>query len=277
MVAMQVSNVNKALLAALLFLVFITFRDNRDDLTQKDGVIKVEFPFVSHARLVGQSDSRWMDKTVYLSDMARSATTTGIAFYGDSITEQFALSASWATLQKKVGIPLLNFGVGGDRTQHLLYRLENGNLDFPSEARPVCAFLLIGTNNSPDSVEGIAEGVNAVIDRLQSSLPSTVIFVLSLTPRGRVPNAQRAKLASVNNVIKNRIEEHKETKRIRAYFVEIDWTLFFLTHTEEIDHTVMHDFLHFTSVGYKIFLDVILQTLQEHGIVSSTDGENQHS
>ena len=39
----------------------------------------------------------------------------------------------------------MNLGIGGDRTQHVLWRLDNGNID---GIKPKLAVLMIGTNNS---------------------------------------------------------------------------------------------------------------------------------
>src|SRR5262245_11297894 len=93
-----------------------------------------------------------------------------VLFLGDSITDAWggeghnAKAAGAATFEKEF-LPLkaANFGIGGDRTQHVLWRLQNGELEGIS---PKVVMLMIGTNNSngkDNTAEEIAEGVTAIV------------------------------------------------------------------------------------------------------------------
>jgi lysophospholipase L1-like esterase len=76
-----------------------------------------------------------------------------------------------------------NFGIGGDRTQHVIWRLQNGELD---GIKPKVVQLMIGTNNSNGSdntAEEIADGVKGIIDEIKKKSPSTVAFENKLHPR----------------------------------------------------------------------------------------------
>ncbi|HWQ92695.1 MAG TPA: GDSL-type esterase/lipase family protein, partial [Clostridia bacterium] len=103
-----------------------------------------------------------------------------VMFLGDSITQGWEGSGKnvW---QKFYGHrKALNIGIGGDRTQHVLYRLENGNID---GIKPKVTVLMIGTNNSnrDDNTEGeILEGVTAIVKKLRASLPETKIILVAI-------------------------------------------------------------------------------------------------
>jgi len=169
-----------------------------------------------------------------------------LLFIGDSIT------AGWRgqkeIWQKAFGAyKPANFGIGGDRTQHVLWRLENGELDGIS---PKVAVLMIGTNNSgSDSAEGIAEGIKRIIETIHSKSSRTKVLLLAVFPRGEKPNAQRDKLKQVNTTIA-KLDNGKDVfyLDIGDKFLESDGSL-----TKEI----MPDFLHLSAKGYQIWADAI--------------------
>jgi beta-glucosidase len=102
---------------------------------------------------------------------------------GDSITQDWELPDNRSTWQHYYGHRnAVNFGVGSDRTQHLLWRLHNGNLDGIS---PKLAVLMIGTNNATHDVPTeIAEGIQAILKILRTRLPAMKVLVLGIFPRG---------------------------------------------------------------------------------------------
>ena len=103
----------------------------------------------------------------------------------------------------------VNLGIGGDQTQHVLWRLENGNID---GIQPKLAVLMIGTNNAGlRQAPEIAAGVKAIVEKLRAKLPQMKVLVLAIFPRGadskdglRQVNAKAneiiAKLADDKNV-----------------------------------------------------------------------------
>jgi GDSL-like Lipase/Acylhydrolase family len=86
--------------------------------------------------------------------------TAKLVFLGDSIT------AGWGghkeIWEKAFGsYEPANFGIGGDRTQHVLWRIQNGELE---TIKPKAVVLMIGTNNSAtDSAAGIAKGISEIV------------------------------------------------------------------------------------------------------------------
>ena len=96
---------------------------------------------------------------------------------------------------------VINFGVGGDRTQHVLWRFEQGQLD---GIKAKVAVVMIGTNNSnnKDNTEAeILEGVIAIVQQIRTRQPDTKIILLGIFPRGATFSTQRGKILQVNEAL----------------------------------------------------------------------------
>jgi lysophospholipase L1-like esterase len=117
-----------------------------------------------------------------------------LIFIGDSITEQFRWGPGNSVWKAFFEQRALNFGKGGDRTQHVLWRLDNQAVDWIS---PKAAVLLIGTNNQQDAPEEIAQGVKAIITKIKSKWPNAKILLLSILPNGR----QTERMAAANKLL----------------------------------------------------------------------------
>jgi lysophospholipase L1-like esterase len=178
-----------------------------------------------------------------------------LLFLGDSIT------AGWASKGKAVWDKSFtqwqpaNFGIGGDRTQHVLWRIENGELD---GIKPKAAVVMIGTNNvGGDTAEGIASGVKKIIDTIRAKTPDTKILLLAVFPRGEKasPNPGREKLAKVNEIISKLADnQHVFYLDIGAKFLQPDGS---------ISKDIMPDFLHPSEAGYQIWADAITPKLTD--------------
>jgi lysophospholipase L1-like esterase len=177
-----------------------------------------------------------------------------LLFLGDSITQ------GWGG-QKKIWEDSFgkyepaNFGIGGDRTQHVLWRITNGELD---GIKPKVAVLMIGTNNTgSDSAEGIAKGIKEIVKTIREKTPKTKILLLAVFPRGEkaAPNPGRDKIKAVNAII-SKLDDGKSVfyLDIGEKFLQPDGTL-----TKEI----MPDFLHLSAKGYQIWADAITPKLAE--------------
>ncbi len=124
-----------------------------------------------------------------------------VLFLGDSLTQQFDAQV-WREHMAPRGF--VNAGINGDRTEHLLWRLQNGNLDGPA---PLGVVLLIGTNDltnagRPRPPELVAEGIRANLQYLRQRLPGARILLLALLPRGAAPDAGlRRTTVAVNELI----------------------------------------------------------------------------
>jgi lysophospholipase L1-like esterase len=169
-----------------------------------------------------------------------------VLFLGDSITD------AWG------GVPLkaANFGIGGDRTQHVLWRLQNGELD---GIQPKVVMLMIGTNNSnrtDNTAEEIADGIKAIVKEIHKRSPKTKVLLLGIFPRGAKPNPQREKLQQVNEIIAKLDNNGKTVKYldIGEKFLDKDGTL---------SKDIMPDFLHLSPKGYRIWADAVKGPIKE--------------
>ena len=180
--------------------------------------------------------------------------TAELLFLGDSIT------AGWGN-KKEIWNNAFgqykpaNFGIGGDRTQHVLWRITNGELD---GIKPKAVVLMIGTNNSgSDSAEGIADGIKLIVETVREKQPQAKILLLAVFPRGEKvsPNPGRDKLTQVNASIA-KLDDGKN-----IYFLDIGSK--FLQSDGSLTKEIMPDFLHLSEAGYQIWADAIGPKLAE--------------
>lgn len=177
-----------------------------------------------------------------------------LLFIGDSITQ------GWEGKGKKVWDEFygkrnaVNLGIGGDRTQHVLWRLDNGNV---AGLKPKAAVLMIGTNNSrANSSEQIAEGVKAIVDKLKEKLPETKILVLAIFPRGADKNDPLRKVNQGANELIAKLADDKQ-----VFFMDIGPK--FLSEDGTLSKEIMDDLLHLTEKGYRIWAESIESKVAE--------------
>ena len=178
-----------------------------------------------------------------------------IEFIGDSITEGWETRGKnvWNELGGKYKI--INMGVGGDRTQHVLWRFENGQLD-GIKAR--AAVVMIGTNNSnnKDNTEAeILEGVTAIVQQIRTRQPDTKIILIGIFPRGKTFSAQRGKILQVNEALA-RLDDGKN-----IFYVDFGPQL--IENDGSISQDMMHDYLHPGEAGYRIWANAIEPKIKE--------------
>jgi lysophospholipase L1-like esterase len=162
-----------------------------------------------------------------------------ILFLGDSLTEWFD-PLVWREQMAPRGV--LNAGVSGDRTEHLLWRLQHGNLAGPP---PRAVVLLIGTNDLGHGrpPEDAAQGIRANLLFLRRHLPDTRILLLGLWPREALPEAPlRRKIGAVNALIR-RCGDNRA-----IVYADIGDVL--LDPSGQLTREVSPDLLHFSHQGY---------------------------
>jgi lysophospholipase L1-like esterase len=144
-----------------------------------------------------------------------------------------------------------NFGIAGDTTQGVLYRLQNG------EGRgfsPKAIMLMIGTNNTArNTAAEIAEGIGAVVLELQNDFPEAKILLLGVFPRGRPGDPARATISQINSII-SRLHDGS-----RVHYLDIGAK--FLDAAGNIPTDVMSDALHPSTKGYEIWAEAVIEPL----------------
>jgi lysophospholipase L1-like esterase len=184
-------------------------------------------------------------------DMVKMDGKIDVAFVGDSITARWQgedWTKHWGSYQA------INMGIGGDQTQHVLFRLQNGDLE---GYKAKLFVVLIGTNNMwarDADPANAAAGVKAVLDLIQSKQPQAKILLLSILPLGEKPNPGREKRMEVNKLISKFAGGQVEYMDISSKFLEADGT---------ISKEVMGDFLHLATKGFDIWADAISGRVKE--------------
>jgi lysophospholipase L1-like esterase len=176
-----------------------------------------------------------------------------LLFLGDSITDGWRKEAGKAVWDEHFApLRAANFGIGGDRTEHVLWRVMNGELTGLS---PKAIVLLIGTNNGKDSADDVAQGIAAIVREIQARSPSSKILLLGIFPRGEVPNLAREKNDRVNAII----PKLDDARTVR--FLDIGAR--FLREDKSISREIMPDALHLSEKGYRVWAEAILPTVKE--------------
>jgi lysophospholipase L1-like esterase len=193
----------------------------------------------------------WIDRHNGFVARARDG-GVDVLFVGDSITDGWRQRGKAVWTQRYEPLRAANFGIGGDRTEHVLWRLQNGELD---GIKPKVTVVMIGTNNTGrDSAAQIADGVTAIVREIQKRVPETKVLLLAIFPRGEKPeNPLRAKINEINPIIAKLDDgQHVFFLDIGAKFLAADGTL---------PASIMPDFLHPNEEGYRIWGDAMADKL----------------
>lgn len=201
-------------------------------------------------------DQGWKSRQELLNKRAEEAGEKAeVIFIGDSITQGWEGEGKEIWARNYAPYNAVNLGIGGDRTQHVLYRLDNGNL---KGLKPKAAVVMIGTNNSngeDNSVEQIAQGITAIVQKLREKLPNTKVLLIPIFPRGENPNPQRGKINQVNQIVQNLADGEK--------VIWVDFGHRFVTAEGRIPRDLMPDYLHLSSKAYGIWADALAEPLKK--------------
>ena len=140
-----------------------------------------------------------------------------------------------------------NFGIAGDTTQGVLWRLQNGE---GQGYQPKVIMLMIGTNNTRrNSAPQIAEGVTAVVQELRKDFPDAKILLLGIFPRSGRTSPLRAEITAINEIIS------KLNDSQHIFYLDIGSK--FLNADGSIPKDIMSDGLHPTTKGYEIWAEAV--------------------
>ena len=178
-----------------------------------------------------------------------------VIFVGDSITSEWSRAGRSVWRERYARYAALNLGVGGDRTENLLWRLSHGNL---AGLSPKVAVLLIGTNNLHNqSQKTIVAGIAANIAELRHRLPRARILLLALFPRGARKGAMRLKALAVNKHLVGLASASDSMVHV------LDIGNVFVDKSGAISQAIMPDYLHLSERGYRRWADAMNPKLQE--------------
>ncbi|MGL6226710.1 MAG: GDSL-type esterase/lipase family protein [Thermoguttaceae bacterium] len=195
------------------------------------------------------SEQWWKDRQAGNQEQVEKG-DVGLLMIGDSITHGWDGQVDlW---KKTFGeyVPI-NMGFGGDQTQHVLWRLNNLPLE---KISPRGAMIMIGTNNTGDprmTPYQVAEGVKAIVDKLQEKFPNIKIVILDVFPRSEKPNDPlRLRVDEINAALPMVLAGLKNVT-----LVNINEQ--FLTPEGILTREVMPDYLHPNDFGYHIWSNAV--------------------
>jgi beta-glucosidase len=177
-----------------------------------------------------------------------------IVFIGDSITHGFELVAAWKALSAKYKGRITNLGFSGDSTEHVIWRLENG--EFPFGINPEYVVSMIGTNNK-NKPESIAAGIGKIIKIISANSPKSKILLFPILPRGKgLEDPDTKRNYAVNNIIKN------YDGCLNVSYIDIG--PFFVNESGELlEELFAKDKIHIKSEGYDIWKDKIIEAVDK--------------
>jgi len=190
-----------------------------------------------------------------------------VYFEGDSITRRWGTSdeqyrsflENWR--QNFFGWNAADFGWGGDTTQNILWRLQNGELD---GVNPKVIVLMAGTNNvgrkspeGPDDprVADVTRGIKAILETFRRKAPKATIILMGITPR----NDNMAVMPVINQINAN-IARFADGKKIR--YVNINDRLADLE-GKLYEGMTVKDGLHLDLKGYQVWADALKPILTQ--------------
>ena len=208
------------------------------------------------------NNKNWADRHEKFLAVAKKG-GVDVLFIGDSITQGWEGNGKEAWKSHFEPLKAANFGIGGDRTEHVLWRITEGKeLD---GIDPRVVVMMIGTNNvGSNTAEEIAEGVKAIVTELQKQKPNARILLLGVFPRAAKGGVKEEKIAStelqpkikeINEIIKKLDDGKKVTYLdIGEKFLEKDGSM---------TKAVMYDYLHLSNKGYEIWAEAIAPKVKD--------------
>ena len=183
--------------------------------------------------------------------------TVDFVMIGDSITH------AWSKYPDIFSdANLLNLGFPGDRTQNVLWRIQNGAIDGIS---PTLVTLMIGTNNvheskelyPPDKIEDIILGIKAIVAEVEDRLPESEVVIISVLPRQSGPENDKVK--AINAIL----PQFVDGKRVSFF----DLNPLFLTETGKQNKSLFKkDLLHLNDQGYGVWALAMKPLLARYGL-----------
>ena len=177
-----------------------------------------------------------------------SGATVELLFVGDSITDSWRNAGQPVWDQYFAPLKPANFGISGDTTQGVLWRMQNGELD---GYKAKLIVLMLGTNNiNRNPNDDIVDGDRLIVQEFRKRQPQAKVLILGIFPRGVEPtNPFRASISEINS----KLAKLADNKNV--FFMDIGDK--FLTSDGTLTPEIMPDALHPNFRGYRIWADAI--------------------
>jgi arylsulfatase A-like enzyme/lysophospholipase L1-like esterase len=201
----------------------------------------------------------WTERHRALVQQGRKLGHPELVFLGDSITQGWEGKGAAAFKAHFGERKTLNLGFSGDRTEHVLWRLYNGEWD---GIQPKAVSLLIGTNNTGQIKQSPAEtamGVRLIIEFLRERSPETKIILHSIFPRSAGKDDELRKL---NDEVNRLCSAYVDNKNVHW----LDMAPQFLAEDGTLSKEVMPDLLHLNETSYELWAKTLAAKLKELGL-----------
>jgi lysophospholipase L1-like esterase len=207
---------------------------------------------------ISKTEPWWQERHAAMNARVKQAAEKGDArllFIGDSITQGWEGEGKEVWKERFEERGAINLGIGGDKTQHVLWRLQNGNLQGlatpAAGAAPKVAVIMIGTNNVADTQpQETAAGIDAIVREVKAKIPTIKVLVLAVFPREEKPGFARERNIKVNEAAALLMKGMTDVT-----FMDIGGAL---TNPDgTISRDVMPDYLHLSPKGYAAWADAI--------------------
>lgn len=232
---------------------------------QKLNFAVVASPSAEYRPAAGWTEgSDWWTQANDIDSICRVSEKIDLLLIGNSITQSFGgnrphvttHSGKKATAKYFKNMKWVNAGISGDRTQHILWRLQNGNY---KKAEPKTVVLTIGVNNFPfENAEEIVAGIDAVVQNAEEKFPDSKIMLFGPLPTGTEPNSkQREKYRKVHDKIgkltfSSRISYHE----ISALYLDAEGNL--------NENLYSNDGIHLKPDGYKVWAKYLKERINKN-------------
>ena len=216
---------------------------------------------VDASAAIEKKDTTGAFRKMHDSFLARGkAGPVGVLFIGDSIT------AGWTKVphiwERYYGNDQpANFGIGGDQTQHVIWRIENGEL---AGLQPKVTVLMLGTNNSAAHTAAEITAANKkIVELIRAKMPTTKVLLLAIFPRGARKDkdgkitdgaiADAAQRTGVINAVNAELAKLDDGNHVRF----LDIAAVFYGQDGKIPFALMPDQLHPNAAGYQLWADAM--------------------
>ncbi len=238
------------------------------DFILKSTGYKTKFSIIPTPSAEYRSAAGWKEGTDWwvqheeINQLLKAEKKLDIIFLGNSITQ--GIGGNRPSVTYKAGKPYFEkafnefrwvvAGISGDRTQHILWRLQNGNY---ASSHPKLLVLTIGVNNfNEDSGEETADGIKLILDWLKVNMPETKVLLIGPLPTGLHPNSSnRIKYDVVHTIIKNYASPQVSYLPLTQYFIKQDG---------ELDTKYCSgDGIHLIEPGYELWARLLKEAVGE--------------
>lgn len=219
------------------------------------GFYEVNSAIIPHSR---GDETWWRDRDREKNNRLKEG-NIDLAFIGDSITQGWEGNGKQVWESYYGARKAVNLGFGGDRTEHVIWRLTKGAWN---QIKPKVAVLMIGTNNTGHKMQDpsqTAAGIERILNILKERSPKTKVLLLGVFPRGKAPH-DRGRV--INQGINQIIRRLADNDRIHY----MDLGDHFLQSDGDLPASIMPDALHLNEEGYRIWAEAMEPKLKELGI-----------